>query len=145
MNKVIECDRCGRRTRNHAGWNAIFEQGRIVGHLCPNCQTPEENAEAAVNEATLAYSRGDDGVFRAESIPDREAYEAWMEERVTEFIASKPDCMSEGCGKPAVGTLASEGVDEDGEQLVALLGFCVEHAPDEIRDEIRERLEGGEA
>ena len=55
---VIRCDRCGRRYRNPAAfvtdeWNATLRQGVVVGYLCPDCQTPEENAEAAIDEATL--------------------------------------------------------------------------------------------
>lgn len=26
-------------------------------HICPSCQTPEENAEAVINEATIDYSQ----------------------------------------------------------------------------------------
>jgi hypothetical protein len=29
--------------------------GVVVGALCPDCQTPEENAEAEINAATLEY------------------------------------------------------------------------------------------
>ncbi|MCV7380265.1 hypothetical protein H7K38_16600 [Mycobacterium alsense] len=38
-----------------ADWNVVVEYGVVMGLLCPACQTPEENAEAAVNEATLDY------------------------------------------------------------------------------------------
>lgn len=55
MTKVIKCSRCGRRQRRLDGWNFTVENGAIVGHLCPDCQTPEENAEAEINEATLIY------------------------------------------------------------------------------------------
>jgi hypothetical protein len=63
---VIRCDRCGRRCRNPAAfvtdeWNATLRQGVVVGHLCPDCQTPEENAEAAIHEATLVYGRDAQG------------------------------------------------------------------------------------
>jgi len=44
-------------------WNAIAENGVITGIICPSCQTPQENAEAAINEATLAYSVRPDGRF----------------------------------------------------------------------------------
>jgi hypothetical protein len=33
----------------------------LDGCLCPDCQTPEENAEAAINEATLEYGVSVDG------------------------------------------------------------------------------------
>jgi hypothetical protein len=31
-------------------WNATLRQGVVVGYLCPDGQTPEENAEAAIHE-----------------------------------------------------------------------------------------------
>lgn len=55
--KVERCTRCRRRMRSIAGWNAVFRRGVAVGLLCPDCQTPEENAEAEINEAGLDYSR----------------------------------------------------------------------------------------
>ncbi len=57
--QVFTCDRCDRRTRNVAGWNVTLEGGLPVGYLCPRCQTPEENAEAEVNEATTDYTHRD--------------------------------------------------------------------------------------
>lgn len=30
-------------------------EGVVVGHLCPESQTPDENIEAEVTEATLSY------------------------------------------------------------------------------------------
>lgn len=50
--ELVRCSRCGRRMRSAAGWNAVFHLGYVTGYLCPDCQTPEENAEAVVNEAT---------------------------------------------------------------------------------------------
>lgn len=53
------CDRCGRRARSlqaMTDWNVVLELGVIISLLCPDCQTPEENAEAAINEATLDYA-----------------------------------------------------------------------------------------
>ena len=35
--------------------------GARVGVHCPDCQTPEENAEAAINEATLEYAMDEQG------------------------------------------------------------------------------------
>lgn len=32
-----------------------MKDGVVVGALCPKCQTPDENAEAAINEATVTY------------------------------------------------------------------------------------------
>lgn len=62
MPKVIRCSRCGRRLRNPAsqagkGWNVEMKGGEARAYLCPDCQTPEENAEAEINEATLDYFR----------------------------------------------------------------------------------------
>jgi hypothetical protein len=53
------CDRCGRRGRTFAamaGWNVVVKSGYITGLHCPSCQTPEEHAEAAINEATLDFA-----------------------------------------------------------------------------------------
>lgn len=53
------CDRCGRRARSlnaMSNWNVVVERGYVTGLLCPACQTPEENVEAAINEATLDYT-----------------------------------------------------------------------------------------
>lgn len=49
------CARCRRVYRGRGDWNGTFRGGVCVGLLCPGCQTPEENAESAVNEATLDY------------------------------------------------------------------------------------------
>jgi hypothetical protein len=38
-----------------------MQQGVVVGFLCPGCQTPEENAEAVINESTLVYGRDAQG------------------------------------------------------------------------------------
>lgn len=55
--KIERCTRCRRRWRGSDDWNAEFRKGVFVGLLCPTCQTPEENAEAVINEATLDYSK----------------------------------------------------------------------------------------
>jgi hypothetical protein len=52
---TIRCNRCERRMRNPADWNVVVSRGVITGYLCPGCQTPEENAEAVINEATVEY------------------------------------------------------------------------------------------
>lgn len=57
--KLRRCDRCGRRCRSFQAaeqWNVTIVCGVAVGITCPDCQTPEENAEAAINEATLDYA-----------------------------------------------------------------------------------------
>jgi hypothetical protein len=61
----LTCARCYQQYRPGAAdadqWNATLRQGRIVGLLCPACQTPEENAEAEINQATLTYRTDDLG------------------------------------------------------------------------------------
>ncbi|MDP9822790.1 hypothetical protein [Nocardioides massiliensis] len=52
------CSRCSKKYRGRGDWNSTYKQGICIGLLCPACQTPEENAEAAINEATLDYGRG---------------------------------------------------------------------------------------
>jgi hypothetical protein len=47
--KVFRCDRCWKRCRNAEGWNAVFIAGLIVGNICPNCQTPQEDLEAELD------------------------------------------------------------------------------------------------
>ncbi|QHN17932.1 hypothetical protein GII35_14040 [Gordonia amarae] len=61
MSAVIKCGRCRRRMRRLDGWNVELRGGVVVAHLCPDCQTPEENAEAEIHEATLDYGRDDLG------------------------------------------------------------------------------------
>ncbi|BFM23067.1 hypothetical protein [Microbacterium sp. che218] len=66
---IIRCDRCPKRIRvgRSDGWNIIYKRGVIIGFLCSQCQTPEENAEAEINEATLDY--GVDAFGRAVARP----------------------------------------------------------------------------
>jgi hypothetical protein len=68
--KII-CRRCGRRaTKAEIGspdnaWNVTLRDGAIVaeGFNCPDCQTPEENAEAEIRFDTLDYVRRPDGLI----------------------------------------------------------------------------------
>lgn len=66
--RVVRCDRCKDYARTVAqlkrGWNCTAKGGRVIGFLCPACQTPEENAEAEVKAATLNYVTGPDGLTR---------------------------------------------------------------------------------
>jgi len=57
MEQIIKCDRCGKRYRGHGDWNIVYHDGYVTGFICPGCQTPEENAEAAFKALTLDYSR----------------------------------------------------------------------------------------
>ena len=56
---IGKCMRCSRTCRVNAydfdSWNAVFDEGRKRGLLCPKCQTPEEHVEAEINLATLDY------------------------------------------------------------------------------------------
>lgn len=56
--EIIDCMRCGKSefVGNAEGWNTVFDKGVIVGHICPGCQTDEEDIEAQVNEALTDYS-----------------------------------------------------------------------------------------
>jgi hypothetical protein len=52
--RVIRCTRCRKRwrgpgSRNADRWNVDLIAGLIVGHLCPDCQTTEEDLGAEVN------------------------------------------------------------------------------------------------
>ncbi|WP_329103221.1 hypothetical protein [Streptomyces sp. NBC_01439] len=56
LGHCIRCTRaCWKGAADALRWNIEFAQGRPVGYLCPECQTPEENAEAEVNAATVDY------------------------------------------------------------------------------------------
>jgi hypothetical protein len=54
---------CGRRFRERAFdaeyWNVELHAGIITQILCPDCQTPTQDMEAAVNDAMLDYSSHD--------------------------------------------------------------------------------------
>lgn len=57
MSNKITCSRCGRisRATKAKQWNVTMQQGRLIGYLCPDCQTPEENAEAEINDSITRY------------------------------------------------------------------------------------------
>lgn len=55
--RTIRCSRCRKVCRGTTGWNSTIEAGVVVGFLCPTCQSPEENAEAEIHQATLEYGR----------------------------------------------------------------------------------------
>ena len=55
----IVCDRCQRPMQPPGeGWNVVLDQGYATGYLCPDCQTPEENAAAETHDATHDYTTG---------------------------------------------------------------------------------------
>jgi hypothetical protein len=47
-NIILRCMRCKNHTRGNRadGWNSIVKNGRMAGHICPVCQTPEESEQA---------------------------------------------------------------------------------------------------
>ncbi|MGW4490408.1 hypothetical protein [Streptomyces sp. NPDC004376] len=53
------CSRCTRAwwpgASDEDQWNTVHKGGRLTGYLCPQCQTPEENAEAEVKAALVDY------------------------------------------------------------------------------------------
>jgi len=53
----ITCSRCQRvsRATKARAWNVTVRAGVPIGHVCPDCQTPQENAEAEINLATTNY------------------------------------------------------------------------------------------
>ena len=58
---LITCDRCGKSEflafAAEQQWNYTADKGHIVGFLCHDCQTDEEDLEAQVNESLIDYSR----------------------------------------------------------------------------------------
>lgn len=55
------CSRCASVFVGRGDWNVTVKRGYVIGLLCPNCQTTEENAEAEINEATTDYGVAHDG------------------------------------------------------------------------------------
>ncbi len=60
----LRCERCGRRYRGQPDFNAVFSAGLVISAVCGPCQTPQEWAEAVVNEATLDYGVDGEGRMR---------------------------------------------------------------------------------
>ena len=67
--EVLTCDRCGRPNNDVEGeeWNMVIEGGFVVGLVCPDCQTPQENAEAVINESALGCGKHEQGRTRGSS------------------------------------------------------------------------------
>ena len=51
----LTCTQCGTTGTDHGDWNGQFKSGQVVAILCPACQSPEQNAEAEINAATIEY------------------------------------------------------------------------------------------
>jgi len=60
---ITRCGRGNRHYRGAGGWNATVRAGGGVSVLCLGCQTPEENTEAVINEATLVHGQDDHGLL----------------------------------------------------------------------------------
>ncbi|MFJ1782529.1 hypothetical protein ACIOKA_38120 [Streptomyces anulatus] len=69
IGKRLRCHRCGRyapkdlTSKVAENWNGKWEGGRLALILCPQCQTPLENAAAEANNAEMAVARADGGQF----------------------------------------------------------------------------------
>ena len=59
LSTTERCDRCKRRCRNdpECRCNVVFRKGIVLGYVFPECQTPEENAQATENLGKWDYSR----------------------------------------------------------------------------------------
>ncbi|MEU5242381.1 hypothetical protein ACH4UR_37400 [Streptomyces lydicus] len=57
LGHCYRCTRaCWKEADDASRWNTEFDRGVRVGLICPECQTPAENAEAEVKAATLDYA-----------------------------------------------------------------------------------------
>ncbi|SCD44224.1 hypothetical protein GA0115253_1004730 [Streptomyces sp. Termitarium-T10T-6] len=67
--KRLRCNRCGcyaprdLTSKAAENWTGKWENGRLALILCPQCQTPLENAAAEANDAELAVARAGGGQF----------------------------------------------------------------------------------
>lgn len=53
---VSRCVRCRRSVPAiPTGWNGVWKLGILKSVICPECQSVEENMEAAIDDATLRY------------------------------------------------------------------------------------------
>lgn len=52
----MKCVKCGKKNRGRGDWNVEIKNGVAQWIICPSCQSPEQNAEAAINEATTDYT-----------------------------------------------------------------------------------------
>jgi hypothetical protein len=46
--------------RSDVGWNVVLEDDVVTAFICPDCQLPEETAEAEINDATMDFHGVDD-------------------------------------------------------------------------------------
>lgn len=52
----LTCTLCANTGTDRGDWNGSYRSGRLLSIICPDCQSADQNAEAAINEATLDYS-----------------------------------------------------------------------------------------
>lgn len=143
MKKVVKCDRCKRRYRGHGEWNTVFSKGFLTGHICPDCQTPEEHTEAAINEATVDYSTVTEVVGEQKlKLIAEDMYRrltASIDQVMTEIVAS-------GTSRPAQEVIA-QTVDLIEKDLpdgygMPLHGTRREFWARQVEDELQDRLAG---
>jgi hypothetical protein len=96
---IVRCMRCRRRMRNNASnWNDVWIAGYVVGHLCPGCQSPDENFDAELDQivrragmteppptSTQEYIAA---LLRAYSTPEV------MRSKADILSAARPDCRA---------------------------------------------------
>jgi len=67
VSKVERCYRCGKRyrgTESHLDtWNVEYIMGILIGRVCPDCQSPEENAEAEIDMVLEDHSGAEEIIF----------------------------------------------------------------------------------
>lgn len=51
MTTISKCYRCKRSGIDRSDWNIEHIAGYEAGAVCPTCQSPDENAEAFMNDA----------------------------------------------------------------------------------------------
>jgi predicted DNA-binding transcriptional regulator AlpA len=56
--RVVRCQRCGKRMRRDDGWNTVWIPGLVVGHECPDCQTPQADLEAELISSQTTRETG---------------------------------------------------------------------------------------
>jgi hypothetical protein len=104
---LSRCARCGRAYDGDAAhWNRVYVRGRAVQMLCPECQTPDEAAQAEERARTIDYSSWQHyGSARLVSTAEVRAANAIAAER----------------GSAALTEEAIELLDDDGEHLLVLV------------------------
>ena len=126
---VQKCSRCGRRWRGQIDdWLFELKDNRLVGVVCPDCQTPEELTDAELHQAKLDYlGIGADGLSVEKHEPSHAHYgeltrDLWERTRTAiakvgehavasgesfgleEIVESVEDDLPTGYGESAQGT-----------------------------------------